>query len=771
MGLMRGIRKNVKVIWWVIIVAVVVTFIFWGTRFGGGRAARYVGKVFGKKVSLKDFRLQWQAAQQRAREIEYMYGQVVSNEVVEDMAWRRVAELREADRWGIVVPMSQVRESIRAMFTREGSFDEAVYRNHLYRRSMTEDEFAAFVRDNIRIGQLERLVAETVVAPPAELREQYNYQKEQRKIKFHPVEAAELEPAFEVTGQGEEYYNSHRDEFRVPRKVAVQYMTVETKEFVEKATVSDDELMKYYEENKSSFAGADGKAPELAEVRPQLERILKNQKAEEMAREKAEKLFTLTDGSAMREVAQKNGLVLQSSGLIPEEGDVNEEVAKEPEFRKAAFSTAVGAASPIIKTSKGYCVLSPVRMVEAQIPPFEEVRKVAAEKQRTQQLKDAAVRAGVLQEEVDRFVKEHSVVPAGIDVTEEEVLSYYDRQKSTEFRKPKKVKAQYLMVEKAPFEKELKITEGQVKKEYEDTKEHYKDEKGNVKPLEQVKEQVEESLRERRTDEMAQERANQVLVVSRPQRMRHQAQRYGLTLRESWLFAQEDKIDDYVGESPIFASRAFGTKLGDVSPIFRTDLGYCILSPIQVVEEAVSDLEEVVDKAAEKTKTKKAKDLASRIAQELYRQVSDRMSKEKKDFETSCKELGLKVEESGYFRRSDSDIQGIGTASGLAFSAFQQEPGKVGYPMETQKGRLFYAVSEVKPPSDEEFGKDKDKEYDTMTTQKGREAFTEWLTALMKEANVQSYLRPAPKETKKEATPGKDSRTTTRTQSRTPPGR
>jgi hypothetical protein len=167
-----------------------------------------------------------------------------------------------------------------------------------------------------------------------------------------------------------------------------------------------------------------------------------------------------------------------------------------------------------------------------------------------------------------------------------------------------------------------------------------------------------------------------------------------------------------------------------------------------------------VDKAAEKTKTKKAKDLASRIAQELYRQVSERMSKEKKDFETSCKELGLKVEESGYFRRSDSDIQGIGIASGLAFSAFQQEPGKVGYPMEAQKGRLFYAVSEVKPPSDEEFGKDKDKEYETMTTQKGREAFTEWLTALMKEANVQSYLRPAPKETKQGTSPAGESRKT-----------
>ena len=762
MGLMRGIREHVKVIWWVIIVAVVVTFVFWGTRFGAGRGVRYVGKVFGKKVSVKDFRLQWQAAQQRSMQYEYMTGQTLSAEVVEDMAWRRVVELREADRWGIVVPMSEVREQIRAMFTREGSFDESLYQNYLYRRNLSDEELAAVTRDNMRIGELERLASGTVVVPPGELRERYNYEKEQRKIKFHLVEAAPLEPAFEETNEGEQYYNSHRDEFREPKKVTVNYIAVEAKEFLDKATVSEEELKKYYEENKSSFAAADGKAAEFEEVRPQIERILKDQKADEMAREKAEKLFSFTDPAAMREVAQKNGLMPRSSGLIPEEGDVTDEMAKEPEFRKAAFSTVVGGVSPIVKTSKGYCVLSPVRAVEAGIPPFEEVRKAAAEKQRAQQLREAAVRAGIPEEQVDQFVKEHSVIPAGLDVTEVEALNYYDyeRQRGTQFRKPKKVKVQYLVVEKAPFEKEVKVTEGQIKRAYEDNKESYKDEKGNVKPLADVREQIQKSLREKKADEMAKERATQVLLVSRPQRMRQQAQKHGLTLRESRLFGRGEKIDDYVGDSSVFASRAFGTKLGEVSPVFPMETGYCVLSPVQEEEESVADFEEVVGEAAEKKKEQKAKDLAGRIAQELYRQVNDRMSKEKKDFEAACKELGLKVEESGYFRRNDSEVGGIGSARGLVLSAFRQEPRQVAYPTEAPKGRLFFVVSEVKPPSDEEFAKEKDDQYDTMAREKGREAFMEWITALMKEANVQGRLRPPKKAAKEETAPAGESRKT-----------
>ena len=168
----------------------------------------------------------------------------------------------------------------------------------------------------------------------------------------------------------------------------------------------------------------------------------------------------------------------------------------------------------------------------------------------------------------------------------------------------------------------------------------------------------------------------------------------------------------------------------------------------------------MVGEAAEKKKEQKAKDLAGRIAQELYRQVNDRMSKEKKDFEAACKELGLKVEESGYFRRNDSEVGGIGSARGLVLSAFRQEPRQVAIPTEAPKGRLFYVVSEVKPPSDEEFAKEKDDQYDTMAREKGREAFMEWITALMKEANVQGRLRPPKKAAKEETAPAGESRKT-----------
>ncbi len=753
MGLMRGIRKNVKVIYWVVVVTVVVTFVLWGTRTAtvGGRA--HVGVAFGKKVSTKEFRRQWVAAQQRAIEIGYRTGQEVTPDLIEDMAWRRVVELREADRWGITVPMSEVRESIRRMFSPEGEFDETLYQNYLYRRGLSEDQLAALIRDDIMIGSIERLVSTSVVVSPQEVREEYNYEKEQRKVKFHLVEAASLLPALEVPGDGEVYYNSHKEEFREPKKVAVRYAMVASAALLDKVSVTEEELKEHYEKNRDSYKAADGTSPEFDAVKAQIERVLKSQKADQMARETAEKLLSISDPSKLKEAAEKNGLVFGETAPFPEEGEIGEQFAKEPEFRKAVFATPFGELSPILKTNEGYCVLTPVRALPDRIPSFEEVKKAAAEKQRAQQLRDEALRAGLPPERVDEFIKALSVTPADIDVTYDEVLRYYEGRKS-EFRKPKKVKVQYLLLEKKPFENEVKLTEKEIKTEYDTNPQKYKDEKGQVKPLAEVREQIEKTVREKKADELAQKRADEIFIVSRAQRMKEQGLKHGLSLRESRLFGAGEKIDDYVGDSPMFSSYAFRTTLGEVSPVFDADIGYCVLSPVQVMDEAIADFEEVAQEVVDKTKVNKAETLAGQVAREVQRKVSEKMTLEKKDFDSACKDLGLKVEESGYFRRNDNTIEKLGQAMGLTFSAFRDELGKVAYPRRVTNGYLFYVVSEIKQPSDEEFAKDKELYYGNLVAEKGREAFVEWLTALMQEANVRkSYATRAAREAPKTGAP------------------
>lgn len=740
MGMMRGIRKNIKGIYWIVVVMVTVSFILWGTRIGGGGGPKYAGAVFGKKVSMKEFRRQWLAARERAIQYQHMTGRVIPADLIEALTWERIVKLREAERLGVVVTTREVKDRISNMFSTDEGFNETVYRRYLESRRLSEQEYADIVRDNVRIAGLELLVNSAVLVSPQELREKYDYEQQQRKIRFHMVEVDSLLPAFEVSGEGEQYYRSHKDEFREPKKVAVEYAMVEKEPFLEKVSLAEEELKSYYEENKSSYKGADGKTAEFGEVKPQIERILKARKADEMARQHAEEVFNFSDASKMREVAQKNNLPFGETGLIPEKGPVTDELAKEPRFRAAAFGTPLGEVSPIIEAEGGYCVLGPTRVVPGRIPPFDEVRNEAAEKQRVLRLKAAARHAGVPPDKIDAFVKEHSVIPADVGVTHEDVQRYYDSPShKSEFMKQKKVKVQYLVVEKEPFEKEVRIRERDIKREYRDNESKYKDDNDKVKPLAEVREEIEKDLMAKEADKMASERADDVFSY-RPQTMRRQALRYGLELRESRLFAQGEMIDDYIGNSAIFAYRALQTKLGDVSATFPIDKGYCVLSPIQVVEAAGADLEDVVEEASEKAVMNKAENFASKIAYELYLQVREKMTREKKDFETVTTELGLKTEESGYFRRDDLDIEKVGPTRGITRSIFQLEPDKIGPPRKVPRGTFLYTISEIKPPSDEEFAQDRKARYSKLANDRAREAFQEWSTALLREANIKKSL-------------------------------
>lgn len=752
MSLMRGMRKNIKGIYWVVAVMVIISFVLWGTRMAPQRGLKYAGKVFGKKVSVKDFRRQYRVAHQLALQMEAQ-GRSVTAEDVDNIAWQRVVELREAESLGITVPRARVEEQIRLMFSPEGTFDESLYREFLYRRDLREEDYVASLRDEIKVGQLERLVLNSVVVSPWETQERFDYENEERKIGYHMVEFAPLLPAFEVTDFGEAYYRSHRGEFRESRNVAVQYVMVETSPLVESLSLTEEEVAAYYEKNKETYKAADGSTAPLEEVKPQIEHLLKDQKADQLAREKAEALLAVSDPARMKPVAEENGLLFRETGLIPEEGDVSEEIAREAEFRKAVFNTPLGEVSPLIKTSGGYCVLSPVRLVPERIPSFEEVREKAAAKQREQQLKEAAIRAGLSPEDVDPFVREHSATPPEIDVTEADARRYYDGHK-TEFLEPKRAKVQYLVVEKASFESEVRLTEREIKSEYDKNNWKYKDKDGKLKPLEEVRDEIEKVLKEQKVDNKAKERADEVFVVSRPQRLKEYGEKDGLVLRESRLFAQGEMIDDYVGDSPVFARSAFQTGLGEISPMVRIEKGYCILSPIQVVEERVADFEEVAEEAAEKAKVSKAEMLAGQIARELRTKVNEKMTSAKLDFETACKELGLTIAESGYFKRDDQTVEGVGSVPGLAAVAFRSEPGTVIFPRRSDRGYFLFAVTEIKKPTEEEFAKEKDTYYDQLRREKGREAFGEWIAALMQEANVsRNYARPALEKPSESASP------------------
>jgi peptidyl-prolyl cis-trans isomerase C len=132
------------------------------------------------------------------------------------------------------------------------------------------------------------------------------------------------------------------------------------KEIVEKVVVSEDEIRKYYEDNRSSFV-----EPERIRVR----HIMTS--TEEKAKEALEKLKAGGDfGQIARQYSEDPG----SRDMGGDLGFIQRgELIKE--FEDVAFKLGVGELSPVVRTQFGYHIIKVEEKVEQHQKGLEEVRE------------------------------------------------------------------------------------------------------------------------------------------------------------------------------------------------------------------------------------------------------------------------------------------------------------------------------------------------------------------------------------------------------------
>src|SRR5687767_10866539 len=143
---------------------------------------------------------------------------------------------------------------------------------------------------------------------------------------------------------------------------------------------------------------------------------------------------------------------------------------------------------------------------------------------------------------------------------------------------------------------------------------------------------------------------------------------------------------------PEFEASAFSLKPGDVSDLIKTQYGFHI---IKVAEKQAGTTQPLETARAQIQQT-----LASQIAD---RQITERSSKLAERIDTpddlneAATELGLKVEESGFFQRTEP-VPGLGAAPQVAEAAFQLQDNAVSEALGSPRGPVFITVSGKKDP-------------------------------------------------------------------------
>jgi peptidyl-prolyl cis-trans isomerase D len=223
----------------------------------------------------------------------------------------------------------------------------------------------------------------------------------------------------------------------------------------------------------------------------------------------------------------------------------------------------------------------------------------------------------------------------------------------------------------------------------------------SMKPLDEVRPQIEDQLKWERAQAEAQRVSDDVAgKLKQASDFDTVAKARGLTVGESGFFSREEPITG-LGMAPAAAERAFELKDGEVSEAIRTPQGFAFVLVTGKQDAYVPKLDEVKARVREEVVKKKAVD----VARERATAVSAQMKAG--NFDAAAKAAGLEVKTTDLIARG-APIPDVGASPAIDAAAFALAANAVSDPIMTDNGPVIVKVLEKKEPTAEEIAAGKD---------------------------------------------------------------
>jgi len=258
-----------RVVWAVILVLIVLAFVVWGTRGGGGkarRAARAPGKLNGEPVPPTEFQTAYRNAYLSFAMMTARMGispdltDVVDRRLRKE-AWRQLAAMRRAQELGVVTDDQELAEMIRGqtVFQENGMFSRQRYaafiRNMPARIAVTERQFEEHLRREQTMHKLRRIIGETATwTSPHEIAQRVREYTAEYVVDFAVLQMANYTQDVTVSReQAQSYFAENAESFEIPRKVSVRYVRFDYEHFMPEQEPDDTAVEEYYEEHLDDF--------------------------------------------------------------------------------------------------------------------------------------------------------------------------------------------------------------------------------------------------------------------------------------------------------------------------------------------------------------------------------------------------------------------------------------------------------------------------------------------------------------------------------------
>ncbi len=252
---------------------------------------------------------------------------------------------------------------------------------------------------------------------------------------------------------------------------------------------------------------------------------------------------------------------------------------------------------------------------------------------------------------------------------------------------------------------------------------------GRERPLEEVKEEITETLKNMKAVQRIRRIAKKIFSTSQPNNdLESTVKSYPATIHTTEFISSTNHDVPEVGVVPEFFNTAFTLKENVVSAPVNTAEASFILKVIDRKLPTIPELDAVKDRVKEAYMEKKHFE----VTEAKFKILADQLAKDP-DLEKLAKENSLQVDESPYFSINDS-IPGIGNVQSFKNALFKLKKG------ETTKGetRQAYVLAKLMDMEEADASNEDQKKeiYDRLKEEKGNAVFKEWMEQAKAEADI-----------------------------------
>jgi peptidyl-prolyl cis-trans isomerase D len=235
-----------------------------------------------------------------------------------------------------------------------------------------------------------------------------------------------------------------------------------------------------------------------------------------------------------------------------------------------------------------------------------------------------------------------------------------------------------------------------------------------MKPLDEVKGQIEPILKQQKAAAAAQKLADTVQSLARTNGLDKAAADKGLSVTATDFLTKTDAMPG-VGNSQDLMSAIFSVKKMDPPATVSIPQGYVVYQVTDVELPQTPTFDQIKAKVEDEFKSQRAQQMLAQRTQEL----SDRAHSEH-DLKKAAQELGATVKTSDLVGPT-AQVPDIGALTGAAEQIFTLKQGEISGPIGLQAGGVVAMLIEKQEPSADELKKSWDSAKETLLAQKRQE--------------------------------------------------